>query len=98
MLELTVMGRSIKIYGQGAEDSPFIVKGTGTNPPLAALAEHAMLDHWMGKGNWMLMKSSTHSMHDGGTMAVLTIRTFAEDDELVQADIYFDITEAFSAG
>jgi len=95
MLELEVMGRRIKIYGQGAADAPFVVKGTGANSPLAALAEHAMLDHWMGKDNWTLVESSTQSTDNGGTMAVLKIRTFDENDELVQGDVYFDISEAF---
>lgn len=95
MLELDVMGRKVKILGQGAEDAPFIVKGTGTNPPLAALVEHAMLDHWMGRGKWNLVESATYSTDNGGTMAVLTIRMFDEDDELVQGKVYFDITEAF---
>lgn len=98
MLELNVMGRKIKVTGEGAEDCPFVLTGTGPSTPVAAEAEHAMLNHWMGKGNWALMKSSTRSTEDGRNLAVLTIRTFDENEELVQADIYFDISEAYNLG
>ena len=95
MVELSVMGRNIQITGEGAEDSPFVVKGTGPSTPVAAEAEHAMMNHWMGKGNWAPMRSSTRSTQDGRHLAVMTIRTFDENDEVVQADIYFDISEAY---
>ena len=95
MVELSVMGRKIEITGEGAEDSPFVVKGTGPSTPVAAEAEHAMINHWMGKGNWVPVRSSTRATDDGRRLAVMTIRTFDENSEVVQADIYFDISEAY---
>jgi hypothetical protein len=96
MVELDVAGRKIKITGEGASDNPFVVTGTGPNTPVAALAEHAMMDHWMGDGNWFPVKTSTHSTEGGGVMAVMTIRTLDENGEVIQGDIYFDVSEAFS--
>lgn len=96
MVELDVAGRKIKITGEGASDNPFVITGTGPNTPVAALAEHAMMDHWMGDGNWFPVKTSTHSTDGGGVMAVMTIRALDENGEVIQGDIYFDVSEAFS--
>lgn len=85
----------VSIEGEGAADCPFIVTGTGANPSIAAMAEHQMMNHWMGEGNWIPTKTMTLDKPDGGTLAVMTIRTFDENGELTQSDIYFDVSEAF---
>ena len=57
MVELSVMGRQVLIEGHGTEEEPFIVHCIKNNPRLAAVAEEAMIDHWVGEGNWILLES-----------------------------------------
>ena len=96
MVTFQIGSRTVTVDGEGASDSPFLVRGTGPNASIAAMAEHQMMDHWMGKGNWVPTKTMTMDKPDGGTLAVMTIRTLDESGELIQGDIYFDVSEAFS--
>jgi hypothetical protein len=95
MVELSVMGRQVLIEGHGTEEEPFIVHGIKNNPPLAAVAEEAMIDHWMGPGNWLLAESKLETPGKQQTLAILTIRTFDENKEVVQGQVWFDVSEAF---
>jgi hypothetical protein len=95
MPSFELMGVLIDISGAGAEDDPFIVQGVKDNPSLAALAEHKMVDIWMGEGNWFLVESRLLTPRKGQTMAVLKIRAFDSDDQLIQGEIWFDVSEAF---
>jgi outer membrane lipoprotein-sorting protein len=95
MVTFQIGSRSVSITGEGAEDCPFIVTGTGPNSPVAAMAEHQMMNHWLGEGNWVPVRTMTTDKPDGGTLAIMTIRTVDENAEVVQANIYFDVSEAF---
>lgn len=95
MVELSVMGRQVLMEGHGTEEKPFIVHGIKSNPPLAAVAEEAMIDHWMGEGNWILLESKLEKPTRQQTLAILSIRTFDENEEVVQGKVWFDISEAF---
>jgi outer membrane lipoprotein-sorting protein len=95
MVTFQIGSRSVSITGEGAEDAPFIVTGTGPNSPIAAMAEHQMMNHWLGEGNWVPVRTMTTDKPDGGTLAIMTIRTVDENAEVVQANIYFDVSEAF---
>ncbi len=96
MVELNVLGRRVLIEGHGTESEPFIVHGINNDPPLAAVAEEAMINHWMGEGNWLLVKSELERSAEGKTFAILLIRTCDENDEVVQGRVWFDISEAFT--
>jgi hypothetical protein len=61
------------------------------------MAEHQMINHWLGEGNWIPVRTMTTDKPDGGTLAIMTIRTVDENAEVVQADIYFDVSEAFES-
>jgi len=95
MVRFQIGSRSVSITGEGAEDAPFVVTGTGPNSPIAAMAEHQMMNHWLGEGNWIPVRTMTTDRPDGGTLAIMTIRTVDENAEVIQADIYFDVSEAF---
>lgn len=95
MVTFQIGSHNISITGEGAEDCPFIVTGTGSNSPVAAMAEHQMMNRWLGEGNWIPVRTMTTDKPDGGTLAIMTIRTVDENAEVVQANIYFDISEAF---
>lgn len=95
MLTLNVAGRDVTITGAGAEDDPFVITGVKGSPSLAAAAEEAMLDHWMGADGWLLIESRLHRPKPGQTMAVLKIRSFDENEEVVQGQVWFDVSEAF---
>jgi outer membrane lipoprotein-sorting protein len=97
MVTFQIGSRSVSITGEGAEDAPFVVTGTGPNSPVAAMAEHQMINHWLGEGNWIPVRTMTTDKPDGGTLAIMTIRTVDENAEVVQADIYFDVSEAFES-
>jgi hypothetical protein len=72
MLELNVVGRRVLIKGHGTEAESFIVRGIKNNCPLAAVAEEAMIDHWMGQGNWEMLKTSLEHSTKGRVLARLT--------------------------
>ncbi len=95
MVELNVLGRRVLIEGHGTESEPFIVHGIKNDPALAAVAEEAMIDHWMGEGNWLLVKSELERPSKVRTLAILSIRTFDENDEVVEGKVWFDISKAF---
>lgn len=96
MLTLSVAGKDVTITGAGAEDDPFIVTGIEGNPSLAAAAEEAILDHWLGADDWLLIESRLNRPKPGQTMAVLKIRSFDENEDVVQGQVWFDISEAFN--
>jgi len=96
MVQLSVMGREVLVEGHGTEEEPFIVHGIKNNPPLAAVAEQAMIDHWMGEGNWILLETELHMPEKDRTLAVLSIRTFEENEEVVQGKVWFDVSQAFA--
>ncbi len=95
MVELNVVGRQVSIEGHGTEDEPFIVHGIKNNPPLAAVAEEAMIDHWMGQGNWEMLKTRLEHCPKGRVLAILTVLTTDEEDKPIKGNIWFDVTEAF---
>jgi hypothetical protein len=96
MVELSVMGRQVSIEGHGTEEEPFIVHGIKNNPPLAAVAEEAMIDHWMGNGNWEMLKTRLEHRPNKQVLAILTVLTTDEEDNPIRGDIWFDVTEAFA--
>ena len=95
MLIFKVAGRDVTITGAGAEDDPFVVTGIAGNSSVAAEAEKAMLDHWMGADGWLLVESRLERPEPSKTMAILKIRSFDENDEVVQGEVWFDVSEAF---
>ncbi len=95
MVELNIMGKQVCIEGHGTESEPFIVHGINNDPPLAAVAEEAMINHWMGEGNWLLVESRLEKPAKDQTLAILSIRTFDENDEVVEGKVWFDISKAF---
>jgi hypothetical protein len=95
MVELVIMGRQVLIEGHGTESEPFLVRGIKNDPALAAVAEETMIDHWMGQGNWLLIESKIESTARDCFLAILSIKTFDENDEVVQGKVWFDISEAF---
>ncbi len=97
MVELNIMGKQVCIEGHGTESEPFIVHGINNDPPLAAVAEEAMIDHWMGEGNWLLVESRLEKPAKDQTLAILSIRTFDENDEVVEGKVWFDVSEAFKS-
>ena len=95
MVELSVMGKAIQVSGHGSEDEPFILHGIKGNTPLAAAAEHAMIDNWMGPGNWDLLKTRLERPGNGQVLAVLTVLTNDENGQSIKGDIWFNIAEAY---
>jgi hypothetical protein len=97
MIDFNLAGKRVSIVGHGTEVEPFIVHGINNDPPLVAVAEEAMLDHWMGKGNWLLIESRLERPGADKTLAILSIRTFDEKNEVIQGQIWFDVSEAFGS-
>jgi hypothetical protein len=97
MVELNVVGRQVSIEGHGTEDEPFIVHGIKKNPALVAIAEEAMIDHWMGEGNWEMLKTRLEHCPKGRVLAILTVLTTDDENKPIKGDIWFDVTEAFAA-
>ncbi len=95
MLIFNLAGKDVTITGAGAQDDPFVVTGINGNPSLAAVAEEAMLDHWMGSDGWLLMESRLERPKPRTTLAILRIRSFDENEEVVQGEVWFDVSEAF---
>lgn len=62
MVIFHIGSHEVSIEGEGADDCPFLVTGTGLNPSVVALAEHHMMDHWMGEGNWIPTKTMTMNL------------------------------------
>ena len=93
MFQFPYMGRNITVSGEGAEDSPFVITGTGYNPALAAAIETHLVNMVFGERPWHLMSSRVQLGETGGDLAILTVRFFSDDDELLQTEIWFDVTE-----
>jgi hypothetical protein len=96
MVEFEFMGRQISLGGEGAHDCPFLVQGTGYNPALAAEIENFVVRKWFGERPWHLKNTRVESGPNGETLAVLTVRFFDDNEELLQTEIWFDVTEAMS--
>ena len=89
------LGRKITVEGAGAEDSPFVVKGTGYNTALAAAVESHILNLWFQDEPWHLVESRLEIGASGENLAILKIRYFSAEEELLQSEIWFDVSEAF---
>jgi hypothetical protein len=98
MVEFEFMGRQISLGGEGTQDCPFLVQGTGYNPALAAEIENFVIGKWFGERPWHLKNTRVDSGPNGETLAVLTVRFFDDNEELLQTEAWFDVTEAMSKG
>jgi hypothetical protein len=96
MTEFEFMGRIISINGEGSEDSPFVLTGTGPNPALAAELETFIVGRIFGDQAWHLQSTRIESGLNNESLAVITVRFFSTADEILQTDIWFNVTEAFS--
>ena len=96
MIELNVVGKRVLIEGHGTRDEPFVVHGIQNDPALVAVAEETMIDHWMGQGNWEMLKTRLEHGPRGRVLAILTVLTTDEEDKPIKGDIWFDVTEAFA--
>ena len=98
MAEFEFMGRQISIEGEGAKDAPFVLRGTGANAPLAAELENFVVKRLFGDKTWFLKGTRLEDGQNGETLAILTVRFFDDDNEqeLLQTEVWFDVTEAFS--
>jgi hypothetical protein len=97
MVSFDYMGRSISISGAGEQGDPFKITGTGSNPPLAAEIETLIVDRMFGETPWHLKNSRLEAGDQGESIAVMTIRLFGPNDELLQTEIWFDVSEAFGS-
>ncbi len=95
MAEFEFMGRQISLSGEGAADCPFLVRGTGYNPALAAEIETFVVNRLFGDRPWHLKGTRVESGGNGESLAVLTVRFFDDGEELLQTEVWFDVTEAF---
>jgi hypothetical protein len=95
MVTFDYMGRSIAIDGSGEKENPFKITGTGKNPPLAAEIESLIVDRFLGETPWHLKNSRLEAGDRGESLAILTTRFFGPNEELLQTEIWFDVTEAF---
>jgi len=98
MGEFSFMGRQITVNGEGAKDSPFVVTGTGYNPALAASIENHIVGLCFRDKEWFLKGTRLEIGSSGEQLAILTIRFFADDEELLQTEMCFDVSEAFTQG
>jgi hypothetical protein len=96
MVEFEFMGRQISMSGEGAQDCPFLVQGTGYDPALAAEIETFVVNKIFGDRPWHLKGTRVESGGNGESLVVLTVRFFDDEEELLQTEIWFDVTEAFS--
>jgi hypothetical protein len=97
MVTFDYMGRSIAISGSGDKENPFEITGTGKNPPLAAEIESLVVDRMFGETPWHLKNSRLEAGDQGESIAILTIRFFGPNEELLQTEIWFDVSEAFGS-
>jgi hypothetical protein len=96
MAEFEFLGRQISMSGEGAQDSPFLLEGTGYDPALASEIETFVVNKIFGDRPWHLKGTRVESGGNGESLAVLTVRFFDDKEELLQTEIWFDVTEAFS--
>jgi hypothetical protein len=89
------MGRSLTLSGQGASDSPFVVKGTGYNPSLAAEIEMYIVSKLFSETTWHVVGTRLDSGGGGQSLAVIRVK-FHDGNELLQTEVYFDVSEAIT--
>lgn len=68
---LSLMGKEIEVTGRGSEASPYKISGTGANTALAAVAEHAVIDHDLGKDKWAPTRITSRTTDDGRHLSVM---------------------------
>jgi hypothetical protein len=96
MVEIEFMGRTISLDGEGSPENPFVVRGTGYNPPLAAEIETYIAGRYFEGLPWTVVGTRLEDGADGVQLAILTLRVRPEPDELVQTELWFDVTEALT--
>lgn len=97
MRTVNFMGREITISGLGTEAEPFLVVGTGYNPALAAEFEIYMVSQLFSEQPWHVPRTRLETPDPRRVCAVVTVRFIGDDDELLQADLWFDVTEAMQS-
>ncbi len=90
------MGRKITVNGSGAESSPFLINGTGYSPSLAAEIETYILDKCLGIHRWNLVQSRLKTGEKQERLAILKVNFLSELDEVLEAEIWFDVNESFT--
>jgi hypothetical protein len=95
MQPFTYLGREISVDGVGVEEDPFIVRGTGFNPALAAELESHILNLCFAGAPWYLVDSRLKKGSAGEQLAILKIRYFSPENDTVQSEVWFDVSEAF---
>ena len=96
MYSTDIMGKSITVTGFGLEDDPFVIRGTGSSPSLAALVEEHMIKMCPKDQCWQLNKSRTSKVQER-VVATLDILVSNEAGEKIVIEMFFDVTEAFSS-
>ena len=96
MYATDIMGNSIKVTGFGLEDDPFVIRGTGSNPALAALVEEHMIKICFENQRWKLKKSPTSKAQER-VVAILDILVSKDIEETTKVEMFFDVTEVFSS-
>ena len=96
MSDFSYMGRSITLSGDGDKDSPFVIKGTGWNPALAAELERYVAGKYFNGRTWSIARTRTEQDENHRQLSVLTLKVLWDHDEVVETDMWFDITEAMN--
>jgi hypothetical protein len=94
MVEFDFAGRKIGLDGDGTPELPFRITGTGFNPPLAAEIEQLVVGRYFQGSPWTVIGTRVERSDGCRQLAVLSIRVAREED-LVDTEMWFDVTEAF---
>lgn len=96
MVDVEVAGRTVKLGGEGTPETPYLVKGTGYNPALAAEVENFVVGRMFEGHPWEISKTRVEVGDLGQQLAVVTVRFFLAENDLVQTEVWFDVTEALT--